>query len=226
MIAAFVIGFVGSLHCLGMCGPLNLLMIGKSRSLGSFLLYHSGRISVYVLIGLILGILGFSLALFQAQVVVTFIAGASLLLVYGIPGIRGRVERAYYRSRFYQFIRRNLTKNLDKRNRWFLSGVANGFLPCGLTYVAAAGAVVMGSLIEGALFMTFFGLGTMPALSLLTLTGALSSDRLRKIIPNTISVVAVISGGILVLRGLLISLPEFNQMVQANAAGLITVCGL
>ena len=83
----------------------------------------------------------------------------------------------------------------------------------------------MGSIGDGILYMALFGVGTMPALSLLSL-GTFSSKLLRKIIPQAVPVIAVLSGGILVLRGFLISSPNFNQLVQAKAAGLITVCGL
>jgi uncharacterized protein len=226
MIGAFVIGFVGSLHCVGMCGPLTLMMMGSRKTLYSFTLYHAGRIMVYVLLGLLLGVIGQSLQLMELQKVITIALGATLILLYGIPNVRNRVERLYYNSWFNRRVRKVLSNQLSTKKRWIVSGAANGFLPCGLTYVAAAGAIVLPTYAEAALFMIAFGLGTIPALALFTATGASLNSRFKRYIPNTISFIAILSGSLLLLRGLLITLPDFNQLVQTNAAGLITVCGL
>ncbi|WP_424964345.1 sulfite exporter TauE/SafE family protein [Ekhidna sp.] len=226
MIGAFIIGLFGSLHCVGMCGPVMMAFMGPKQSKKGFALYHSGRILAYVLIGGILGLLGATMALMQLQKFLAFFLGFGLILLYGIPSIRHRLERFYFESRFYQFLKTFLSKNLSVRRRWFLSGVANGFFPCGLTYVAAAGAVALGNPLEGAAFMILFGLGTLPALITLSFAGNIFSQRIKTLIPRSIPIIAIASGFLLIIRGLLTSFPQFNQLVQANAAGLITVCGL
>ncbi len=226
MITALIIGFVGSLHCVGMCGPLTLFAMGKNRTSAAFTLYHGGRIISYALLGSVLGILGYSLQMFQTQQFVTFFLGVLLLLIYGVPKFRNKLERFYYQSSFYQFVRQKLARSISKRNRWVFSGMANGFLPCGLTYVAAASAVARGGFAEGILFMLLFGLGTVPALLLVTAGGSFVSQKLKKLIPGAVSFIAIISGSLLIIRGLLISSPDFNQLVQTKAAGLIVVCGL
>ncbi len=227
MIAALAIGFVGSMHCVGMCGPLALFVTGKQKSSLVFILYHGGRILSYVLIGIVLGWLGYSIRMLQVQQVMTFTLGALLLLLYSIPHFRYRLEKHYYQSRFYSFIKQKLSQNISTKNRWVASGMANGFLPCGLTYVAAVSTVATGGLADGILFMFLFGLGTIPALLLVTVVGrTFGSTKWKRLIPGAVSLVAILSGCLLILRGLLISSPDFNQMVQAKAAGLITVCGL
>ena len=226
MIAALAIGFVGSLHCVGMCGPLVLFVTGKQKSHSVFMLYHGGRILSYVLLGIVLGWLGYSIQMLQVQQVMTFTLGALLLLLYSIPSFRNRLERFYYQSKFYCFVKQRLSQNISTKNRWVASGMANGFLPCGLTYVAAASAVATSNFGNGILFMLLFGLGTIPALLLVTMGGSFVSIRLKRLIPSAVSLVAILSGCVLILRGLLISSPDFNQMVQMKAAGLITVCGL
>ena len=226
MIGAFVIGLFGSLHCIGMCGPVMMAFMGPKHSKTGFALYHSGRILTYVLIGLLLGLIGATAAFFQFQQVMVFILGFTLLLLYGIPAIRHRIERFYYQSGFYQILKSFMAKNLSVRKRWFFSGIANGFFPCGLTYVAAAGAVALASPLKGALFMILFGLGTLPALTALSFAGSLFARRFKSLIPHSISIVAILSGSLLIMRGLLTTFPQFNQMVQVHAAGLITVCGL
>ncbi|MEM9339001.1 MAG: sulfite exporter TauE/SafE family protein [Bacteroidota bacterium] len=225
MIGAFVMGVVGSLHCVGMCGPLNLLMLSSSRSYTSYFLYHAGRVTSYLLLGLVLGLIGHSFQLFKLQQAVTFTLGVTLFALYGIPGVRAKLEKYYYQSALYKVLRRTLSKNFSSRKRWFLSGAANGLLPCGLTYVAAAGSVVAGTTAKGVAFMLLFGLGTLPGLLLLSI-GVTTSGFLRTMVPKAIPFIAILSGGILLLRGFLISYPNFNQLVQAKAVGLITVCGL
>lgn len=226
MIGAFIIGLFGSLHCVGMCGPVMMAFMGSSQSKTGFTLYHFGRILTYVLIGTLLGLLGASIAFFQLQKVLTFTLGAGLIILYAIPSIRHKLERFYYQSSFYQLLKSFLSKNLSMRKRWFLSGVANGFFPCGLTYVAAAGAVALGNPIKGAAFMVLFGLGTLPALITLSFAGNIFSQKFKSLIPRSVTIIAIFSGSILIMRGLLTTFPSFNQMVQANAAGLISVCGL
>lgn len=226
MISAFIIGFVGSLHCVGMCGPLNLLVLKNSNSLRPTARYHIGRILAYAILGILLGFLGESLQIIKMQQVTAFVLGAGLLLLYGIPSMRHKIERFYYQSTFYRFIQKKLTSGFAGKGKWILSGFANGFLPCGLTYVAAASAIAIGGLFEGILFMTLFGLGTLPALLLVTLSGTWSARKWKMWIPRAISLVAILSGSILIFRGLLLSYPDFNQLVQTEAAALITVCGL
>ena len=226
MIGAFIIGLFGSLHCVGMCGPVMMAFMGSKQSKSGFAMYHMGRILTYVFIGLTLGLVGATIAFFKLQQVLAFGLGFGLILLYGIPAIRHRLERFYYESSFYQLLKSFLSKNLSMQKRWFLSGVANGFFPCGLTYVAAAGAVALATPFQGAIFMVLFGLGTLPALITLSFTGNIFSRRLKSLIPRSVSIIAILSGSLLIMRGMLTTFPQFNQMVQANAAGLITVCGL
>lgn len=226
MIGAFIIGLFGSLHCVGMCGPVMMAFMGPKHGKSGFALYHMGRILIYVLIGTLLGLIGATVAMFQAQQVLAFILGFALILLYGIPTLRHRLERFYYESKFYQVLKSFMSRNLSMKKKWFLSGVANGFFPCGLTYVAAAGAVALANPFQGALFMILFGIGTMPALFALSFAGKLFSGKIKLLIPRSVPIIAILSGFILILRGLISTFPQFNQMVQANAAALITVCGL
>lgn len=226
MIGAFLIGLFGSLHCVGMCGPVMIAFLGPRQSKIGFILYHSGRLMSYILLGLLLGFLGAAIGLIELQQVFAIVLGVGLITLYGIPSLRHRIERYYVESRFYAYLKSFLAKNLSLRKKWFLSGVANGFFPCGLTYVAAAGAVAIGDPWLGIAFMALFGLGTLPALILVSLSGTLFSMRWKKILPSSISLIAFVSGFVLILRGILLSSPPFQRMVQENAAGLITVCGL
>jgi sulfite exporter TauE/SafE len=80
--------------------------------------------------------------------------------------------------------------------------------------------------VQGAMFMLLFGLSTVPALAIVALGGSWISTHLKAYIPRSVSFLAVLSGIIILLRGLLMTFPDFYQMVRVNAAGLITVCGV
>ncbi|GAB4230185.1 MAG: sulfite exporter TauE/SafE family protein [Ekhidna sp.] len=226
MIGALVTGLFGSLHCVGMCGPVMLAFMGPNQSKAGFGMYHLGRILTYVLIGSLLGLLGATVFLLNAQKVLAFVLGFTLIFLYAIPSVRHRLEKHYYESGFYKLLKSFLSRNLSLRKRWFLSGVANGFFPCGLTYVAAAGAVAFGDPLKGALFMMLFGIGTLPALIILSFAGNMFASKIKFLIPRSVSIIAILSGSIMIMRGMLTTFPEFNQLVQANAAAMITVCGL
>ena len=225
MIGAFLIGFLGSLHCVGMCGPVMLAFNGTNAKSSGVLLYHGGRIFSYILIGLLLGAVSSFVSVLRIQQVATLLLGVAILLLYGVPRFRSGLEKFYYNSRFYKQIKSSISKNLTLRRRRLLSGVANGFFPCGLTYVAAAGSIVMPGFLSSALFMLLFGLGTLPALFVLHYSGDFLFKRFKAVIPKSLHLVALLSGLLLVYRGALMSFPDFDAKIRESAMGLITVCG-
>ena len=222
---AFLIGLLGSLHCMGMCGPVMLALNGAHHKAGGFVLYHGGRIASYLVIGLLLGGIGTFVSVLKMQQIATLILGLLIILLYGVRRFRSGIERFYYQSRFYRFIRSIIAKNLSQRRKWFLSGVANGFFPCGLTYIAAAGAIVMTNFWQGALFMLVFGLGTVPALFVVQYAGNFLIKRFKRLIPRSLHFVALVSGILMVYRGTIMSFPDFDAKVREGAIGLMTVCG-
>ena len=81
-------------------------------------------------------------------------------------------------------------------------------------------------MIDGIYAMLLFGLGTLPALVLVAFTGSWLGQKFSGLIPKAVTGIALVSGLLLVIRGLLITSHDFNELVQAKAAGLITICGL
>ena len=224
MILALTIGLFGSLHCIGMCGPLTLLMTRSSWS--GFVLYHFARLVTYMLIGLVFGWIGYSLQLFKIQQIATIVIGLLLIVLYGIPSVKSRMEQFYYHSKIYKAIVKLSGKGTSEWSNTLMRGVANGLLPCGLTYIAAAGAVAKTNPVEGILFMGMFGLGTLPALALVKVIQNIPIKNLSKIIPRSTTLIGLLSGFVLVLRGWTVAFPDFNELVQANVRSFITVCGL
>ncbi|MEM9895879.1 MAG: sulfite exporter TauE/SafE family protein, partial [Bacteroidota bacterium] len=202
MIASFLIGFFGSLHCVGMCGPIMMSITMQNPRIHVLALYHTGRISSYLFIGLFLGTIGSFIHLMDIQQIAVLIMGVAVLLLYTIPSMKKTVEKWYYGSWLYNNSRSFLSNKIGHNQRWILSGMANGFFPCGLTYIAAANATLSGSVIGGSGHMFVFGLGTVPALLMLSFSGKLFRDRLQSLVPRTLQAVGVISGLLLIYRGL------------------------
>lgn len=226
MIAAFLIGFVGSIHCAAMCGPLMITFTKHSgkQSLYAFLLYHSGRLITYSAIGLLIGALSLPLYFFQFQKVGSLLMGASIILVYIFPKFRNKVEGLYYHSPFFQFFKQKMVGFYAGKFRWFASGVMNGLLPCGLVYLAAAGAVLSGGFFVSFQFMLLFGLGTLPAL----IGVAFLSKRtpvLFKRMANLTTPIALLSGVLLIFRGITVQNPDLNELLRTQIMDLMTVCG-
>lgn len=226
MISAFLIGMLGSVHCAGMCGPIMLSLTknsGKKAGL-SFSLYHLGRIGTYVLWGLFFGLLSAYVQIFSFQKYFTLLMGVMVLAIFAFPKIRKRFEGRYYHSWFYQRVKTKLTGMYASKFRWLAAGVLNGFLPCGLVYLAAAGAMLAGSVASGALYMLMFGLGTMPVLIGVGALRTYLSSLLSRF-PNITTTIALISGLILLARGMFAETPDLNHLIQAQIMHVVSACG-
>lgn len=173
LIPAFLIGLGGSLHCIGMCGPLmfSSLISKKNTSLGftNWLSYQSGRITIYILWGMVFGAIGISAKWFGLQQNISLSLGISILLILMLTKIFPSFERKVSSILLTHFWKSKLFALLQNHSRGadFITGMLNGILPCGLVYVALAGATAVQDPIKGGLFMLAFGLGTLPLLSAL-----------------------------------------------------------
>jgi sulfite exporter TauE/SafE len=204
---ALVLGLAGSVHCAAMCGPLVLLVAKARRSARDSFAYHVGRIATYAAIGIIFGALGHSLALAGWQRGLSILAGVTILaglFLSSAAVLKTPVVRLVTRlkSTFgHLLLRRSLASQ-------FGLGAINGLLPCGLVYVAAAGAAATGNPLGGAGYMVVFGLGTLPMLLGIVLAGGRLpvAARLHRLLPVSVAVVAVL----LILRGLALGIPYLS----------------
>lgn len=226
MISALLIGIFGSLHCVGMCAPLMIATTKKSGkgTAWSFVLYHFGRISIYALIGVFFGLISASTRFFQIQQYLAIALGISMLLIFGYPPIRHRIERIYYRSYIYQTAKVKLTGFYGTRFRWLSAGVLNGLLPCGLIYLAAAGALLTNNTWAATIYMVVFGLGTLPILIAIKFFET-NSPIFFKRLGNLTTPIALLSGVLLILRGVMVQSPDINELFKAQFANLVTSCG-
>ena len=197
MITAFFLGFMGSLHCAGVCGPLVLMapVVGKTDAsiFISRLLYHAGRVTMYGLIGALFGLLGQSLVFagFQRWLSITvgFLMIIALVAGSSFKGKTGVIPIAM-KSFFGKFLRKRSYSSI------LALGATNGLLPCGLVYMAATASIATGGIANSILYMFLFGLGTLPMLLTISIAGAKLNlwkvPGLQKLAPAAAAVVAVL----------------------------------
>jgi hypothetical protein len=221
----FIVGFVGSLHCVGMCGPIALALpvFGESK-LQIFIgrvLYNMGRIITYALLGALFGLFGSRLILFGLQQNVSIAIGIIILLYVLIPRkIKTRVsEFAFYKA-IVNFLRINFSRLISKKNNrsMFTIGLLNGLLPCGFVYVGIAGAVSTNGWMEGSLYMALFGAGTAPIMLATSMLGRIINFNLRSKINKLIPTFAVVLALLFILRGLNLGIPYLSPKFEYPAA--------
>jgi sulfite exporter TauE/SafE len=185
--AMFILGVLGTGHCLGMCGPLIVAFPMRSGGIGSHLCYHGGRIATYVAVGSALGAVGAGVTraagvggdpvVWMVRIQVGFSLAAALFLfhfgltrvgIFGEPRWMAMATPSRIPG-FQRIIGAAAAKK--KAVRLILVGLMMGFLPCGLSFAAFARALASGSPLSGGLLVLFFGMGTLPGLVLLG-TGA------------------------------------------------------
>lgn len=214
---AFLFGLLSSFHCIGMCGPIALVLpvnhSNASQKVLQILTYHSGRLLAYSTIGLLFGLLGKGFFLAGLQQKISIFVGIMMILIVIIP------EKKAAQFNFSKPIFRGLSflkqkmgaqfKNKSYRSI-FTIGVLNGFLPCGMVYVALFGAMAMQSPQYGVFYMFLFGLGTVPMMSMIVYINGVLTHAVRSKIQKIIPIVAICIGVLFVLRGLGLGIPYIS----------------
>lgn len=220
-------GLLGSFHCIGMCGPIAFLLPvdrknGTKRFFQIFL-YHFGRLFTYGLIGLLFGLLGKGLNLFGLQQNISIITGivmitAVLIAVFSTKTIGITVPIYKVLSK----VKSKLGEALKKKSpdTFFTIGFLNGFLPCGLVYVAVFGALATGDIFTGSIYMLLFGIATIPLMTTAVYLGNFLTVTLRRSIRRVIPVFVVLVGTLFILRGLGLGIPYVSpkpMQMQVNS---------
>lgn len=228
LISALIFGILGSFHCIGMCGPIAFMLpFNRDNSLKKFLqifLYHFGRLFAYSLIGLAFGVVGKSLYLFGMQQQLSIAAGILMIAVIVIPSKTfGKYNFSKPLYRIIGKIKSSLGAALKKKtpDTFLTIGFLNGFLPCGLVYMAVFGAIASGDIFQGSLYMVFFGLGTIPLMTTAVYFSGMLNEVLRKKVQRFIPVFVVMVGILFILRGMGLDIPYLSpapvtEMVNAS----------
>lgn len=213
---ALSLGFIGSFHCIGMCGPIALTLpvqhLDGTRKMAGILLYNTGRITAYSGIGIVSGWLGRQFYIGGLQQWLSIIIGCGLLLAVIFRNNRFHFSTGSYGSRIKKILGYLLRK--QQLRTLYAIGFFNGQLPCGLVYFAVAGAVATGSITQGALFMCAFGAGTLPAMVTISWCSQIITvhmrNRLRQCVPYAVALMAVL----LIMRGLNLGIPYISPAIS------------
>jgi uncharacterized protein len=221
-LAGLTIGFLGSLHCIGMCGPLALALPfsntgSRTAFYGGRLLYNLGRIVTYSLLGLVVGFVGRFISLAGWQQTLSVGAGLAILLTLFLPTLIHRFSSSLARfTRLTKFVQQTMGSLLERRlpSTLFLIGILNGLLPCGFVYVGLAGAATTGHPILAASFMAGFGAGTVPAMFAASVAGTFVNLGVRRKLSVVTPVLTFLIAVLIILRGLNLGIPYISPMLS------------
>lgn len=226
--SAFIFGLISSLHCIGMCGPIAMMLpvdrTNPAKKTTQIITYHLGRLTAYASIGFVFGMLGQGLFIAGIQQQLSIFIGIAMILIVLTP------EKVFANYNFSKPIFKLISKvkialgNQFKNKSYkslFTIGLLNGFLPCGMVYVALFGAIAMQSIIFGVLYMALFGLGTVPLMSSVVYLNSFLTLPIRNKIQKIIPYAAVCIGILFILRGLGLGIPyvspgNLSLFIQAH----------
>ncbi len=227
--SALIFGLISSLHCIGMCGPIAMMLpVDKNnpaKKIIQIMIYHLGRLTAYASLGLVFGILGKGFYMAGIQQQLSIVVGVLMITIAIVP------EKVFMKYNFSKPVYRAISKvksslgSQFKRkspDALFTIGLLNGFLPCGLVYAALFGAIAMSNLTLSVSYMLLYGLGTIPMMSAVVFISNILSLPLRGKLQKIIPVVAVFIGILFIIRGLgldiaYLSPSTTNLFVKANA---------
>lgn len=230
IITGFTLGAAGSLHCVGMCGPLSLSLpvhhLSKPVKFLALLLYQLGRVITYSMIGLLFGLAGRSIYIAGYQQWFSIGMGVIILLLAALYFLNRKKIRIPLLNKLYQSVQQLIIKILKSPTRivsFLLLGMANGLLPCGMVYIALATTFTLSSLVESTAFMSAFGLGTLPAMMLIGYAGTFINPEIRMLFRKITPILISMMGALLILRGLNLGIP-FISPIMPQAGGQAVTC--
>ena len=216
-ILAFSLGLIGSLHCVGMCGPIALLLpLQRQRKVFRWIqlgAYFLGKTLAYTLMGLLFGLVGEGIFIAEYQQEFSIFAGLLMILMGLFSLLHLRVKGlGNPLLKGFSLLKNALGKQLSKKTLTssLSIGFLNGFLPCGLVYTALFGALAMGNWWGSMIYMTAFGVGTIPLMFLLILLGDFLPLALRRRLNQWLPLVVILVGILFILRGLGLGIPYLS----------------
>jgi sulfite exporter TauE/SafE len=225
---AFFFGLISSFHCIGMCGPIAMMLPvdrnNPTKKGTQILTYHVGRLTAYGTIGLVFGLVGKGFFMAGIQQNLSIFIGVAMIAVILIPE-KTFAKYNFSKPVFVLISKIKSTLGSQFRNKSYKSlftiGLLNGFLPCGMVYVALFGAIAMQNAGFGVLYMVLFGLGTVPMMSSVIYINSYLTIPIRNKIQKVIPYVAVLIGVLFILRGLGLGIPyvspsNMSLFVQEN----------
>lgn len=226
--SAVILGLLGSFHCVGMCGPIAFMLPvdrqNSTKKVFQIFTYHFGRILAYSIIGLFFGLVGKSLYIFGLQQQLSIGIGILMIIVVLIPT---KIFNKYNFSKpIYKLISKvktGLGQAFKRKtaDTFLTIGFLNGFLPCGLVYMAVFASLAMDGALKGSLYMALFGMGTIPLMTSAIYLGKFLNSKVKQRIQKAVPVFVVIIGILFILRGMGLGIPYISpapvvEMVQGS----------
>jgi uncharacterized protein len=209
LITGFTLGLAGSLHCVGMCGPLSLALptwhLSKTARFFSLFLYQSGRVITYSILGLLFGLAGRSIYIAGLQQWFSIGLGILILLAAAVYFIQKHSVHFSFLKSFYVAVQKligRILRNKKGHSGFLLLGMANGLLPCGMVYIALATTLSLRKVYESIGFMAMFGAGTAPAMMLIAYGTQMMNPSIRLLFRKSIPFFIILAGLLLILRGM------------------------
>ncbi len=212
VVNGLIFGLISTLHCAGMCGPLAMMIPGKVNNNKTLfaIAYQIGRIGIYIGVGSIVYAIGVSFSLFRMQQTLSVVLGSFMVVfaVFGLLKIKSPqlVDKPYKKivALFGQYLKKG---NIQSA---FVLGALNGLLPCGAIYTAALFCSTFTEVSDAILYMTLFGIGTLPifvgAWLFMSTKLTINMQKLRfayKFLP-------LLVGALMILRGVNLGIPYLS----------------
>lgn len=227
LLTGFLVGLLGSFHCIGMCGPIAIALPKTSNLVFSRLLYNFGRVITYSMLGLLFGLLGSRLEMFGLQRIISISLGV-LIIITVITPISYRIKLSnklgiYKLVGMLKMYFGKMFKN-HSNSSMLVIGILNGLLPCGFVYIGITGAIAVGDTLNGMLFMTMFGLGTLPIMLGASLIGSVINLNLRQKLTKLLPAFSLILAAIFILRGLNLGIPYISPKLEHKSVNKEVIC--
>lgn len=210
-LTALIMGFAGSLHCVGMCSPLAMAVSNNGSVVSANrVVYNTGRILTYGILGVVAASLGFIVPIFKFQNLISIFLGLALFLV-GIGMLKANIpflsfligkQTTKLKILFSKFLQRKTPGSV------LFLGSLNGLLPCGLVYIALTYCLTLQSPWEGFAFMTLFGAGTLPVMLGLTSIVQKLVNKFKFNLKHITSGMMILAGILLIARVFIVHLPH------------------
>jgi len=217
---AFFIGLFGSVHCVGMCGPLAFAIPSFHTRWWMVVvdkfIYNAGRVITYTLLGLLIGLLGRQLWLAGMQQGVSIVSGILIIMAGLSRMFKVKFSQSKLMPKLVAPINKLIGFALKHKAGHFAVGLLNGFLPCGFVYLALIGAVNTSSPYSSAQYMFWFGVGTFPLMLLATVSMGFIGPQVRRSINKVMPYLMVCLGLWFVLRGLGLNIPYLSPTAQSE----------
>ncbi|GGG88972.1 membrane protein [Polaribacter pacificus] len=231
LFSAIIFGLLGSFHCIGMCGPIAFMLpVDRNNPTKRFLqitMYHFGRLLTYALLGLLFGLLGKGFYLFGFQQQLSIVIGVLMILMVLLPKKllnKYSISTPIYKA--FSGVKNALGKELKKKrvDTFFTIGFLNGFLPCGLVYMAIFASIATANALQGSIYMFLFGLGTIPLMTAFVYLGNFTSGMFRKRIQQFIPFAVCVIAVLFILRGLGLGIPYVSPKPVVDLVENNLVC--